>query len=186
MSRIGRTPVAIPEKVKIAQHGPALNVEGPKGKLSVELPSELTATIADGKVTLQRASDIKQVKALHGLYRALVANMVRGVTEGFSKELEVNGVGYRAQVKGKHLELFVGFSHTVSVPVPEGITIETPKPTTIVVKGFDKQLVGQVAANIRRIAPPEPYKGKGIKYANETIRRKAGKAATGAKGGAAA
>ena len=178
-------PVPIPERVKIAQQGAALQVEGPKGRLSVELPSELTATIADGKITIQRAGELKEARALHGLYRALVANMVRGVTDGFSKELEVNGVGYRAQVKGKALELFVGFSHTVSVPVPEGITIETPKPTVIVITGIDKQLVGQVAANIRRIAPPEPYKGKGIRYTNEVIRRKAGKAATGAKGSTA-
>jgi large subunit ribosomal protein L6 len=126
-----------------------------------------------------RSSDEQSDKALHGLYRALIANMVHGVVSGFSKELEIVGVGYRAQLQGKQLSLHVGFSHPVLVPIPEGITIEVPKPTAVIVKGPDKQCVGQFAANLRRIAPPEPYKGKGIKYVGETIRRKAGKAATG-------
>jgi len=184
MSRIGRNPVAIPDNVKVVQNGATLLVEGPKGKLSTTLPPALSVSVKDNAVSIQRTSDEKPVKALHGLYRASVANMVRGVTEGYSKELEVVGVGYRAQAKGKHLELSVGFSHVVNFPVPEGITVETPKPTIVIIKGIDKQLVGQVAANIRRVQPPEPYKGKGIKYAGEQIRRKAGKAATGsAKGG---
>ena len=184
MSRIGRNPVAIPDKVKVAQDGATILVEGPRGKLSTTVPSELSISVKDNAVVVERKGDLKPVKALHGLYRAWVANMVRGVTEGFSRELEVVGVGYRAQAQGNTLELNVGFSHPVKFPIPEGIAIETPKPTIIIVKGIDKQLVGQVAANIRRVAPPEPYKGKGIKYAGEVIRRKAGKAATGAKGAA--
>ena len=186
MSRIGRIPVQIPERVKVAQSGQALSFEGPKGKLALTLPPVLSASVQEGHVQLQRSSDQKPVKALHGLYRALVANHVRGVAEGFNKELEVVGVGYRAQAQGKFLELHVGFSHPVKMAIPEGVTIETPKPTTIIVKGVDRHLVGQVAANIRRVAPPEPYKGKGIRYAGEVIRRKAGKAATGAKSSAAA
>jgi large subunit ribosomal protein L6 len=149
------------------------------------VPPQLTATIADGKITFARAGNEKSIKALHGLYRALTANMVRGVTEGYSKELEIVGVGFRAQLKGKSISLYVGFSHEVVFEAPEGITFEVPKPTIVIVKGADRQAVGQVAANIRRSQPPEPYKGKGIKYAGEVIRRKAGKAATGAKGGAA-
>ena len=185
MSRIGRSPIPIPGSVKVIQDGPRITFEGPKGKLSVTLPEALSASVQDGKVVIQRANNLKAVKALHGLYRALAANMVHGVTDGFIKELEIVGIGYRAQVHAKQLELFVGFSHPVRFPIPEGITIETPKPTTVVVKGMDKQLVGQVAATIRRVAPPEPYKGKGIRYVGEVIRRKAGKAATGAKGTAA-
>ncbi len=183
MSRIGRAPVLIPSSVKVAQQGARFNFEGPKGKLAVTLPAELSGSVKEGKLIIERANDEKTVKALHGLYRALAANVVKGITDGFSKELEVVGVGYRAAVQGKNLVLNVGFSHQVPIPIPTGITIETPKPTTIIVKGADKQVVGQVAANIRRVAPPEPYKGKGIKYAGEVIRRKAGKAATGAKGG---
>ncbi|MBI3324955.1 MAG: 50S ribosomal protein L6 [Candidatus Omnitrophica bacterium] len=185
MSRIGSSPIAIKTAVKVAQEGATIRVEGPKGKLSLMLPSELSVSVGDGKLAVARSRDLKPVKALHGLYRALLANMVRGVSEGFSKELEVVGVGYRAQTQGKQLELQVGFSHPVKLPIPEGLTIETPKPTIIIVKGIDKQLVGQMAATIRRVAPPEPYKGKGIKYAGEVIRRKAGKAATGAKGASA-
>lgn len=182
MSRIGRAPILIPNQVKVVQEGSRIAVEGPKGKLSVTLPSGLSASLQDGKLVIQRASDKKSLKALHGLYRVLVLNMVEGVTEGFSKELEIVGVGYRAQVQAGTLSLHVRFSHPVTIPIPEGITIETPKPTTILVKGIDKQVVGQVAATIRRVAPPEPYKGKGIRYVGEVIRRKAGKAATGAKG----
>ena len=170
--------------MKVRQDGSQLAFEGPKGKLSVALPQGLSASVQGSALLIQRASDLKQVKALHGLYRALAANAVRGITEGFSRELEVIGVGYRAQAKGNTLELYVGFSHLVQFPIPEGITVETPKQTVVIVKGIDRQLVGQVAANIRRIAPPEPYKGKGIRYAGEVIRRKAGKAATGAKSGA--
>lgn len=184
MSRIGRAVITIPEKVKLAQDGAQLRVEGPNGQHSVMLPEQLSASVKDRQLQIARASDEKAVKALHGLYRAMIANLVHGAVEGFRKELEVQGVGYRAQVQGKELQLHVGFSHPVKMPIPQGITIETPKPTTIIVKGMDKQLVGQVAANIRRVAPPEPYKGKGIRYAGEVIRRKAGKATTGEKGGA--
>lgn len=182
MSRIGRAPIVIPNQVKVVQQGATIAFEGPKGKASVTLPPTLSAAVAENRLQLQRANDLKPVKALHGLYRALLANSVHGVTEGFRKDLEVVGVGYRAEVKGKQLNVYAGFSHPVQLPIPEGLTIETPKPTSIVVKGSDKQQVGQFAANIRQVAPPEPYKGKGIKYAGEAIRRKAGKAATGAKG----
>ncbi len=181
MSRIGRLPIAIPSSVKVRQEGALLWVEGPKGTLSTAVPSTLNARLTDHRVTIERTQEEKSVKALHGLTRALVANMVQGVTEGYVKELEVLGVGYRAQVQGAQLLLTVGLSHQVRVDIPEGLSIETPKPTTVVVKGIDKQRVGQLAADIRRIAPPEPYKGKGIRYAGEVIRRKAGKAATGAK-----
>lgn len=205
MSRLGRIPIAIPKGANVAQDGSRLAFEGPKGKLALVLPHDLSASVQDPaappsagsakgvtggagnkQLVIKRSSDVKNVKALHGLYRSLAANAVKGVTEGFSKELEVIGVGYRTAVKGKHLEMIVGFSHPVIFPIPEGITVETPKPTIVIVKGIDRQLVGQVAANIRRVAPPEPYKGKGIKYAGEVIRRKAGKAATGAKGGGGA
>ena len=186
MSRLGRLPIAIPSGAKVAQDGLRLAFEGPKGKLALILPTSLSAAVQESTLQISRGSELKNVKALHGLFRSLAANAVKGVTEGFVKELEVIGVGYRAAVKGKTLELIVGFSHPVNFPIPEGITVETPKPTIVIVKGIDRQLVGQVAANIRRVAPPEPNKGKGIKYAGEVIRRKAGKAATGAKGGGGA
>ena len=180
MSRVGRAPVAIPSGVKVNLEAQQVRVEGPKGTLALSLPGEITARLKDQTLTVQRANDEQPVRALHGLYRSLIANMVTGVTAGFSKELEISGVGYRAQLQGKSLSIQVGFSHPVVVPLPEGITAEVPKPTTIIVKGADKHLLGQFAANLRRISPPEPYKGKGIKYAGEVIRRKAGKAATGA------
>ncbi len=179
MSRIGRLPVTIPSAVTIRQDGARLLVEGPKGKLSVTVPESLRVTVKDQRMQVEPTDTQLPVKAMHGLYRALIANMVRGTTEGFSRELEIVGVGYRAQLQGRQLTLHVGFSHPVVVPIPEGLTIDVPKPTTVIVRGADKQQVGQFAANIRRIAPPEPYKGKGIKYQGEQIRRKAGKAATG-------
>ncbi len=172
-------PVAIPSVVKLKQEGGRISVEGPKGKLSHEVPDVLKVTVVGTTLTVARSSDEARIRALHGLHRALIANMVKGVEAGFSKELEVVGIGYRAAVQGKHLTLNVGFSHQVLVPIPEGITVQTPKLTTIVITGADKHMVGQFAANVRSVAPPEPYKGKGIKYANEVIRRKAGKAATG-------
>ena len=171
--------MTIPAGVKARQEGQQVFIEGPKGKLSWTLPTPISVTIAGQTLTVERRGDEQSVRALHGLSRALLANMVLGVTAGFSKELEIVGVGYRAQQQGKHLSLHVGFSHPVLVAIPEGITVEIPKPTVVIIKGFDKQLVGQFAANLRRVAPPEPYKGKGIKYAGEVIRRKAGKAATG-------
>ena len=180
MSRIGRAPIPVPSGVTVTQDAGTLRVEGPKGTLAIQLPADVAVAIADQRVRVTRASDEPAVRARHGLARALIANMVHGVVSGFSRELEIVGVGYRAQAQGKQLTLNVGFSHPVVVPVPEGMTVETPKPTLVIVKGSDKHQVGQFAANIRRIAPPEPYKGKGIKYAGEVIRRKAGKAATGA------
>ena len=179
MSRIGRLPVPIPSSVKVKHEGTMLLVEGPKGKLSTAIPAMLKASVQDNRVTVERSQDEKPIRALHGLTRALIANMVHGVSEGYMKELEVIGVGYRAQVQGKQLTLNVGFSHQGQVLIPEGLSIETPKPTVIIIKGIDKQRVGQLAADIRHIAPPEPYKGKGIRYLGEAVRRKAGKAATG-------
>ena len=185
MSRIGRAPITIPSGVKVQHEGSAWLVEGPKGTLSITIPASLTAVVQDHQILIGRTQEDKPVKALHGLTRALIANMVHGVTEGYAKELEVMGIGYRAQVQGKHLTLSVGLSHPVQVAIPDGMTIEAPKLTTVIVKGIDKQRVGQLAADIRRIAPPEPYKGKGIRYVGETVRRKAGKAAAGAKTAAA-
>ena len=179
MSRIGRAPIAIPSGVTVKQEGAQLLVEGSKGKLAFAIPQAVSVRVDGQTLQVQRSGDEQSHRALHGLARALVANMVHGVSSGFSKELEIVGVGYRAQLQGKALVLQVGFSHPVTLPIPEGLTVEVPKPTSVLVKGADKQLVGQFAATIRSVAPPEPYKGKGIKYAGEVIRRKAGKAATG-------
>lgn len=179
MSRIGRAPIAIPSGVTVKQEGAQLLVEGSKGKLAFAIPQAVSVRVDGQTLQVQRSGDEQSQRALHGLARALIANMVHGVSSGFSKELEIVGVGYRAQLQGKALVLQVGFSHPVTLPIPEGLTVEVPKPTSVLVKGADKQLVGQFAATIRCVAPPEPYKGKGIKYAGEVIRRKAGKAATG-------
>ena len=180
MSRIGRAPVAIPSGVKVTKDGQQVLVEGPKGKLSVTLVPSISVHIDGQTLKVERAGDEASARALHGLSRALIANMVHGVTTGFSKELEISGVGYRAALQGKQVSLSVGFSHPVVIDIPEGLTVKIPKPTNITIEGSDKQLVGQFAANLRHVSPPEPYKGKGIKYAGEVIRRKAGKAATGA------
>lgn len=179
MSRIGRTPIAIPSGATVRQDGQRLAVEGPKGKLSIALPVGIAVQVSGQQIQVERRGEEKSVKALHGLYRALIANMVQGAANGFTKELEIVGVGYRAQLQGTQLTLSVGLSHPVVMTIPDGLTVEVPKPTVVVVRGCDKQLVGQFAATIRRTAPPEPYKGKGIKYVGEAIRRKAGKAATG-------
>lgn len=179
MSRVGRAPIAIASGVNVQLEGQRVRVEGPKGKLSLDVPAGITPRIDGQQLRVESPGTSSSSKMLHGLYRALLANMVHGVASGFAKDLEIVGVGYRAQLQAKQLTLHVGFSHPVIVPIPEGITVEVPKPTSVVVKGCDKQLVGQFATNLRRIAPPEPYKGKGIKYAGEVIRRKAGKAATG-------
>ena len=186
MSRIGRAPVLVSQGVNVKLDGQRLLVEGPKGKLSLTVPAVLSVRLNGQELRVERSGDDKATKALHGLYRALIANSVHGVVSGFSKELEIVGIGYRAQVQGTQVVLQVGFSHPVLVPIPEGLIVEVPKPTSLVVKGSDKHLVGQFAATLRQVAPPEPYKGKGIKYAGEIIRRKAGKAATGsgAKSGA--
>jgi len=176
MSRVGKVPIEIPKAVKIALQGNSINVEGPNGKLSLNIHHRIKAEAKDSQLIVKRPSDLKSDMALHGLMRNLIFNMVKGVTEGFQKELEIQGVGYKAQLKGKELVLNLGFSHQIEFPIPEGITIEAPKPTQLVVKGADKQLVGETAAKIRRFYPPEPYKGKGIRYKGEYVRRKAGKA----------
>ena len=177
MSRIGKAPIDVPGGVDISITGQSISVKGPKGELSREL-SELVSVTQDGAVLqVERVDDSRAARAMHGLTRSLVANMVTGVTQGFRKELDIVGVGYRAAAKGSNaLELALGFSHPVNVTAPEGIEFVVPQPTRIEVHGIDKQLVGQVAANIRQWRKPEPYKGKGIRYVDEHVRRKAGKA----------
>lgn len=176
MSRIGRKPIAIPAGVEVSIDGTAVRVKGPKGELRQTFRTEMRIAQEDNQLRVERPSDAKSHRALHGLTRALLANMVQGVTEGFRKPLEIVGVGYRAEKRGDVLVLHVGYSHLVEYPQPEGITITTPSPTTVVVEGIDRQRVGQVAAEIRAYRPPEPYKGKGIRYQGEEVRRKAGKA----------
>ena len=176
MSRIGRKPISLPAGVEVKVDGNVVTVKGPKGQLTQAIPEEISVILEDGVLRVERPSDDKKYRALHGLSRALLANMVSGVVSEFEKHLEMVGVGYRAQMQGKKLVIDVGFSHSVEVEAPEGIHFEVPAPTKITVKGIDKQLVGNTAAHIRAVRPPEPYKGKGIKYENEVIRRKAGKA----------
>ena len=178
MSRIGRAPITVPSGVEINIAERNLTVKGPKGTLARPIPGEITVRQDDGSLVVERPNDERHNRALHGLTRSLVANMVTGVTAGFTKELEIVGVGYRATARGPaQIELALGFSHPVVVDAPSGITFEVPQPTRISVKGIDKELVGQVAANIRKIRKPEPYKGKGVRYAGERVIRKAGKAA---------
>ncbi len=177
MSRIGNAPVTVPSGVDVTISGRTITVKGPKGSLSREIPGEIEISQEDGRLTFARPNDERKNRALHGLVRSLVNNMVIGVTDGFTKNLEIVGVGYRAEAQGPNgLRLNLGFSHPVSVSAPEGITFEVPAPTQVVVSGIDKEVVGQVAANIRSIRKPEPYKGKGVRYAGERILRKAGKA----------
>ena len=178
MSRIGRAPITVPSSVTVEVAGDTVTVKGPQGTLERTIPGTITVRQEGDTLVVERPNDERQNRALHGLTRSLVANMVTGVTVGFSKELEIVGVGYRAQAKGPgSLELALGFSHPVFFDAPEGVTFEVPAPTKIVVKGNDKEVVGQVAANIRKIRKPEPYKGKGVRYADERVLRKAGKAA---------
>jgi large subunit ribosomal protein L6 len=177
MSRVGSNPIELPEGVAVDVGSDAVVVKGPRGTLTVSFDERISVAVDGGVVTLTRSDDEREAKALHGLSRALLNNMVVGVTQGFSKELRAEGVGYRANLQGKRLELQVGFSHPVHIEAPDGITFEVPEPTRIIVSGIDKQLVGQVAADVRRVRPPEPYKGKGIRYVDEHVRRKAGKAA---------
>jgi large subunit ribosomal protein L6 len=177
MSRIGKAPISVPSGVDITIDGNVVAVKGPKGRLSTALSPEIIVSLADGVISVSRPSDAGRHRALHGLSRTLVANMVTGVTAGFEKRLEIVGVGYRAILKGQDLEIQAGFSHPVVVTPPEDIEFEVPVPTQIVVRGIDKQQVGQVAANIRAIRKPEPYKGKGIRYQGEVVRRKVGKRA---------
>lgn len=178
MSRIGKAPIAVPSGVTVTIAGDQVSVKGAKGVLARTLPNEITIREDGGTLVVERANDGRSAKALHGLTRTLVSNMVTGVSTGFTKELEIIGVGYRAAAQNpKKLELALGFSHPVFVEAPEGIEFEVPAATKVVIKGTDKELVGQVAANIRKIRKPEPYKGKGVRYAGEIVRRKAGKAA---------
>ncbi|HVL88810.1 MAG TPA: 50S ribosomal protein L6 [Actinomycetota bacterium] len=177
MSRIGRKPIEIPSGVEIKLNGRHIVVKGPKGTLERDLPHDIVVKKEDATLVVERPTDQRDHRALHGLTRSLVANMVTGVTEGFKKDLEIQGVGYRAAAKGKDLEFALGFSHPVTVTAPEGISFEVPAPTKITVSGADKQVVGQVAAEIRALRPPDAYKGKGIRYAGEYVRKKAGKAA---------
>ncbi|MGN0635083.1 MAG: 50S ribosomal protein L6 [Acutalibacteraceae bacterium] len=179
MSRIGKLPIAIPAGVDVTIDGSTVTVKGPKGELTRTVHSNMIVAKDGNTVTVSRPDDNKLNRSLHGLTRTLIANMVAGVNEGFKKELEVNGVGYRAEKKGKQLVMKIGYSHDVIMDEPEGLTIEVPAPNKIVVLGADKQKVGQFAAEIREKRPPEPYKGKGIKYADEVIRRKEGKAGKG-------
>lgn len=176
MSRIGRMPVLIPPGVEVKINGSSLYVKGPKGELSRELHPDMTVALSDGRIEVTRPSDEPKHRALHGLTRSLVSNMIDGVTKGFEKGLEINGVGYRASKQGQKLVLQVGYSHPVEIDAPQGVEIDVPAPTKITVRGIDKEAVGATAAKIRSVREPEPYLGKGIKYANETIRRKAGKA----------
>ena len=175
MSRIGKKPVAIPSGVTATIDGGQLSVKGPKGTLSIPLADQVSYAVEDGSISVQPANDSKQARSFWGMQRTLVQNLVTGVTEGFTKTLEITGVGYRANAQGKNLKLQLGYSHDVDFAVPEGITIATPDQTTINITGIDKQKVGQVAAEIRRWRKPEPYKGKGIKYRGEYIFRKEGK-----------
>jgi large subunit ribosomal protein L6 len=178
MSRVGRSPIPVPSGVTVTLSGATVNVKGPQGSLERQLPEGITIAQDGDTLLVSRPDDERRHRALHGLSRSLVANMVSGVTTGFTKELEIVGVGYRAIARGSNaLELALGFSHPVLVDAPEGITFEVPLPTRISVRGIDKELVGQVAANIRKIRKPEPYKGKGVRYAGERVLRKAGKAA---------
>jgi large subunit ribosomal protein L6 len=175
MSRIGKMPVAIPAGVKVSQDHAIIKVEGPKGKLSMEIPKNVDVVLGDRVVEVKRPSDGRKERSYHGLIRTLVANMVKGVSNGFEKNLEISGVGYRAEVASNTLKLVVGFSTPIEYAIPEGIQIKVDKQVNISVSGIDKQLVGRVAAEIRGLKKPEPYKGKGIKYAGEQIRRKVGK-----------
>jgi large subunit ribosomal protein L6 len=180
MSRIGKKPIPVPQGVKIAVEGNTVRVEGPKGQLSQRVPESVSVKIESNVLTVDRSSDHRNVRALHGLTRSLLANMVHGVKDGFERKLEIVGIGYRAQLAGKNLQLALGYSHPVIFPLPDGVQAEIERQVSITLKGADKALLGQVAAKLRALRKPDPYKGKGIKYAEEQIRRKVGKKA-GAK-----
>ena len=180
MSRIGKQPISVPSGVTVSIEPGLVRVNGPKGELSERIPRDMKVAQEGEEITVTRPTDRGEHRALHGLTRSLVANMVEGVTDGFQKTLEIQGVGYRAQLKGKDLELALGYSHPVPVKAPEGIEFEVPQPTRVIIKGISKQQVGEIAAIIRKQRPPEPYKGKGIRYQGEQVRRKAGKTAQAA------
>jgi len=177
MSRIGRAPITIPDGVTVDITGQTVTVKGPKGELTHTVVEPIRIAQEDGRLVVTRPTDRGPHRALHGLSRSLVANLVTGVSEGFERRLEIQGVGYRAQMKGQALELAVGYSHPVTIDPPDGIQFEVPAPTQVVVRGIDKQLVGEIAAQVRGVRPPEPYKGKGVRYAGEAVRRKVGKRA---------
>jgi large subunit ribosomal protein L6 len=177
MSRIGKQPIPVPETVTVSIEPDIVRVTGPRGELQERVSRELTVEQQDAEVVVKRPTDRGEHRALHGLTRSLIANMVQGVTEGFEKRLEIQGVGYRANLRGKDIELAVGFSHSVTIKAPEGIEFEVPLPTQIIVRGNSKQVVGETAARIRKVRPPEPYKGKGIRYRDEYVARKVGKRA---------
>jgi large subunit ribosomal protein L6 len=177
VSRIGKQPIPVPDGVEVAIEPELVRVRGPRGELSERVARDIEVTQEDGQLLVRRPTDRGEHRALHGLTRSLIANMVQGVTEGFEKRLEIQGVGYRAQLRGNAVELSVGYSHTVTVQAPDGIELEVPAPTQIIVRGISKQAVGEVAARIRKVRPPEPYKGKGIRYQGEYVARKVGKRA---------
>jgi large subunit ribosomal protein L6 len=177
MSRIGKKPIVVPAGVKIQLDGATVRVEGPKGRLAQAVPEGVTLRVDDGHITVERSSDERRVRALHGLTRALVANMVTGVKDGFERRLEIVGIGYRAQLQGKNLQLALGYSHPVLFALPDGVTAEVDRQTAITLRAADKALLGQTAARLRALRKPDPYKGKGVKYADEVVRRKVGKKA---------
>jgi len=177
VSRVGRKPIPILKGVSVTEKDGTVVVKGPKGELTAKVHPDISVEVGQSNISVARHSDEKPFRALHGLWRALIQNMIKGVTQGYSKKLEIVGVGYRAEMKGKKLQLMIGYSHPILFGAPDGITLETPTQTNIIISGIDKQLVGLVAAKIRSFLPPEPYKGKGVKYEGEYIRRKAGKAA---------
>ncbi|HEY2524081.1 MAG TPA: 50S ribosomal protein L6 [Candidatus Binataceae bacterium] len=183
MSRIGRLPVVLEKGVKAQLAGDLLKVEGPKGKLEIRIPSGFALDIEDSKIEVKRPGDSQRERALHGLVRKLVANMAEGVGKGFTRQLEINGVGYRAEVRGSNIHFSLGYSHPIVYQLPPGVTAKVDRQVLITLESADRQLIGSVAAEVRELRPPEPYKGKGIKYATEKIRRKAGKAAAGASAG---
>ena len=177
MSRIGKKPIQVPEGVTVSLGPGRVSVNGPRGELEQGVSTRMEIVQEDGTLVVSRPTDRGDDRAIHGLTRSLVANMVEGVTQGFEKRLEIQGVGYRAKLAGKALELSVGYSHPVTIPAPDGIEFEVPQPTQVIVRGIDKQLVGEIASQIRRVRPPEPYKGKGIRYVGEQVKRKVGKRA---------
>jgi large subunit ribosomal protein L6 len=177
MSRIGKQPIPVPEGVSVQIEPGLVRVNGPKGELSEQVSTAMMVEHSDGELTVTRPTDRGEHRALHGLTRTLIANMVTGVTDGYEKRLEIQGVGYRAALRGSDVELQVGYSHAIKVPAPEGIEFEVPAPNQIVVRGASKQAVGEIAARIRKVRPPEPYKGKGVRYAGEYVQRKVGKRA---------